>query len=1563
MPFTIQEYRYQDMTVDSIQSQIPEELIEQLNKGSCVVFIGDALLDKGSLFAKLAASLTNRTHAYCKTCKNEGKCLSPFDCNNSFTYVAKLYEKMSNRQSLIEFVKKHLEEDSSQTFLTEIYNILATLPVHVMITTTYDDRLEVALKKAHRPIQVIVNDTDVPFDDPGHVQVIHLHGTFSQPESLILTDDDVIDIFDRLPIVTTILRGHFASKTLLFVGYKLTDSLFQTLYRQVTKSIAPMQRQAYAIQYPPDPQAKNLWQEEIKVVEAELRSFLQLLSQSVKLRIQQKKYVDLPPEPYKFLDYYTKDDTAIFHGRDLEADRLVSMILAHNFVVVYGRSGTGKTSLLLAKVVPILAEINYRSVYVRMLDDPISEIKAAVRSIPVNQLSYIDKGRRIIDVISDTVIPKEHLIIIIDQFEEFFLRQGENVRSAFVQELADCLQDLNSGATKPYLHFVLCLRDDYLGLLDKLNDALPYDVFAHRYRLDNLTRDQAFAAILKPAKDYGLPIEEGLANQLVNTLDDKGLEPASLQIVLYQLYQDAVKSGHWSEDTRQGDGLSLQRYRDLGEIRAILINYLDETLDELFTSEQKNHARSLLKIMVTAEHTKSVVSRKELEGNALVIKSDLAEAEIDFLLSSLRERRIIRKFGDEDRYELAHDVLVEKVWAWMSEDELRLLDLRDMLRREISNYHKFGHLMSKEKLTMFDSHQELLTLQSDEVSYVYRSALAADHNTLYWANRAQEIGLSINKIEMFYSRLREILLELYGDKSSLNRLVADAGIDLQIDDLPGETISLKIRELIRAADRRGLILGIFNIVREEYPSYHPVQELALLDLASLFNSEPNEDNHIGTNTLAINNSNLWNEQVQQFIYQHFSPDELRSLCFDLGVYVELSTQYYIAVQELLAWVESNNLWAQLQEIFQYERPIPFEDVAFDLKALSELIPDSEVSKIQEEKLANQYLPGYRWLRQYVFRYFDQGGLQILCEEWGILWNDLPSKNLSGKKLDFLLLLYKRGDLPKLLSTLSEYPYISFQQINSRRPTSFFLHLRNLITDLYDDESSLRRISDEIGLSKLEYLNAVAHHLSPINRASSFLLLIEQKALLPTLFQLTKNEYPEAFARFWNQSGGIELLNKLTKWQPESAAFYFFRGEQYFAREEFALALADFTHILTIQITHQDFITPSVSSWLFEFQKSLSRHRVALRFYNRFIELWPEEASLYYWRGITYLEQEQPQMAVSDFTQLNRLVNKNSNLRKTNDGVVGNLDMLLPADYMKNIGNRLCKYSSTGLEFYNHIIELQPDQPSHYYWRGRIYLDTEDREAAIANFIHYLKLQDIVNAKWNYRIPEDIWNVCNYLIELKAPISFFDDLVKLRPEEADFYYFRGMARMVLGDRVAAISDLIHYVELDQSALKKRKLLAEFYNRFREYPGAVTFYDRFINRWQINEAQISIKTREELARGNTYYYPRQTDLYGYYLEKSADPQAITEAYLYRGFTYYIQGDYERSFDDFEKVIQLNSHVAMAYLGRGLNCSRKRDNLSAQRDFTQFLQLLGSPSLVNWALEGLKLLGVGNLVKHSA
>jgi hypothetical protein len=121
-------------------------------------------------------------------------------------------------------------------------------------------------------------------------------------------------------------------------------------------------------------------------------------------------------------------------------------------------------------------------------------------------------------------------VIVLDQFEEFFIRQGPETRTHFIRELVDLLNISKQGR---HVHCLLSLRSDYLDRLDELESRLGRDPLRYRMRLYDLGPDGARAAIAKPTSAFGINLEPSLLEQLLTDLKQVDIAPPQLQIVCY----------------------------------------------------------------------------------------------------------------------------------------------------------------------------------------------------------------------------------------------------------------------------------------------------------------------------------------------------------------------------------------------------------------------------------------------------------------------------------------------------------------------------------------------------------------------------------------------------------------------------------------------------------------------------------------------------------------------------------------------------------------------------------------------------------------------------------------------------------------------------------------------------------------------------------------------------------------------------------------------------------------------------------------------------------------------
>jgi hypothetical protein len=257
---------------------------------------------------------------------------------------------------------------------------------------------------------------------------------------------------------------------------------------------------------------------------------------------------EVPPCPYPGLAYFGPQDAARFFGRDEAIRALVASVAKRSFTAFIGASGTGKSSVVLAGLVPKLSEQGpWCSSYFRIgTDDPFTALARALapllgddeivdRMMRVKKLTQAlsDGHLSLSDVIGQCRIakPGKRLLLIADQFEETFtLVPDEKLRNRFIAELIAAFPDPIPGKA-PDVCLVLTMRADFYNaalrhrpLADRLQD--------HVENLGPMTRDELREAIVKPAEAVNVGFEPGLVDKILADVE-KG--PGTLPLMQFAL--------------------------------------------------------------------------------------------------------------------------------------------------------------------------------------------------------------------------------------------------------------------------------------------------------------------------------------------------------------------------------------------------------------------------------------------------------------------------------------------------------------------------------------------------------------------------------------------------------------------------------------------------------------------------------------------------------------------------------------------------------------------------------------------------------------------------------------------------------------------------------------------------------------------------------------------------------------------------------------------------------------------------------------------------------------------
>jgi len=364
--------------------------------------------------------------------------------------------------------------------------------------------------------------------------------------------------------------------------------------------------------------------------------------------------------PYKGLRAFEEADAADFFGREALTRHLVERLERVRFLAVVGPSGSGKSSVVRAGLVPALRAGAFPGTAEWAIVDmfpgahPLEDLEAALLRVAANpppslmeQLEDED-GRGLIRAVK-RILPSGtgELLLVLDQLEELFtLVDDEGQRTRFLALLERAVSDPRSR-----LRVVATLRADYY------DRPLQYSGFAELLRdyveaLVPLTPDEFERAIVEPARRGNTELEPGLLAEMVA---DVASEPGALPLLQYALTE--------LYEQREGNVLTVEAYRRIGGVSGALAGRAEDVFSSL-APESQEAARQLLLRLVTlgegAEDTRRRVDRGELSAME-VDQEALAEAIDAFgtsrLLSFDRDPRTA-----SPTVEVAHEALL-RVWG------------------------------------------------------------------------------------------------------------------------------------------------------------------------------------------------------------------------------------------------------------------------------------------------------------------------------------------------------------------------------------------------------------------------------------------------------------------------------------------------------------------------------------------------------------------------------------------------------------------------------------------------------------------------------------------------------------------------------------------------------------------------------------------------------------------------------------------------------------------------------------------------------------------------------------
>ena len=430
--------------------------------------------------------------------------------------------------------------------------------------------------------------------------------------------------------------------------------------------------------------------------------------------------------PFKFLDAYTANDRDIFYGRDKEVDELYDLVFKSPLVLVYGLSGTGKTSLVQCGLSSKFDGPEWNPYLIRRGNN----INAAINQAFASSLMGPSKGSLAKDVeyLYDTYFRPVYLMF--DQFEELFILGSVDERNKFIVEITELMkQNLPC-------KILLIMREEYLGQLYPFEREIP-TLLDFRFRVEPMGVNKVSGVIAKSFAKFNIDIEEpegeNVALMVQNLNDPKsGIALPYLQVYMDNLYKLVYRKKHGYDTVDEKyPSLTISREDIIenGEIKDVLEKFLEQQEKSLTKELKKKHEnlkqdtlQRLLDGFVTEDGTKRPMAYDREDGHITINENVkkflplLPPELLDDCIDALEASRLLRV--SDDSIELAHDSLAALIDQRRSDEQRELNKIRKRLLNSYDEYRSSGAPLTARQLRMFDGYLEQLNVDQEVLNYV-----------------------------------------------------------------------------------------------------------------------------------------------------------------------------------------------------------------------------------------------------------------------------------------------------------------------------------------------------------------------------------------------------------------------------------------------------------------------------------------------------------------------------------------------------------------------------------------------------------------------------------------------------------------------------------------------------------------------------------------------------------------------------------------------------------------------------------------------------------------------------
>jgi hypothetical protein len=425
--------------------------------------------------------------------------------------------------------------------------------------------------------------------------------------------------------------------------------------------------------------------------------------------------------PFPGLRSFDFGEQYLFFGREGQSEEILGRLRKSCFLSVVGTSGSGKSSLIRAGLLPDLyggymtgAGTHWRVAIFRPMDDPIGNMARALNKPDVLQTdpaAIADQARS--DILLEVTLRRsglglieaarlaglpanENLLVVVDQFEELF-RFADTAKSvsqsddaaAFVKLLLEA-----SRQTEFPIYVVITMRSDFIGDCARFSD-LAEAITAGMYLIPRMTREQRRRAIEEPVAVGGGAITPRLVNRLLNEAGDNPDQLPILQHVLMRTWEQWVARTSNVQDFK-ADPMDLADFEAIGGLQGALSNHADEAYQSLPDERHREIARRMFQSL-TEKGTDNRAIRRPTRVSEIMARSRTVLPEVLGTIEAFRKagRSFLTplepvQLNDDSVIDISHESLIrgwKRLTGWVDEES----ESADIFRRLAQTAELHGH--------------------------------------------------------------------------------------------------------------------------------------------------------------------------------------------------------------------------------------------------------------------------------------------------------------------------------------------------------------------------------------------------------------------------------------------------------------------------------------------------------------------------------------------------------------------------------------------------------------------------------------------------------------------------------------------------------------------------------------------------------------------------------------------------------------------------------------------------------------------------------------------------------